>query len=252
MAANLGVLPSFLNEILKGKRSITADFAILLEKILDIPADYWMRFQSQYDIDKARIKEKNVKKLEQIEIWKVIETNVPVAELRFSGYFCDKVAENIELVKKLYKVDNIDGISSQVSEQCGIYSLSLKDSKYSLAWCRVAEYEALKVIVSSYNIDKFKELKKEVELISLTAEHTDTKFVTLLAKYGVKLVFISKFADCNIEKYVFWSDQNPAIAMLKPDSFRSEFFDLLIHSIDNIELKLFGKFDNLQNPTHLL
>ena len=67
LANELGVLPTFLNEIIKGKRTISADFSVLLEKVLDIPADYWLRFQTQYDIDKARIKEKNVRKIELIE-----------------------------------------------------------------------------------------------------------------------------------------------------------------------------------------
>lgn len=62
LAHELGVLPTFLNDILKGKRGITADFAILLEKSLGISSDYWMRFLGQYDIDKARLKEKNVRK----------------------------------------------------------------------------------------------------------------------------------------------------------------------------------------------
>jgi len=69
-ASELGVLPTFLNEIIKGKRSVTADFAILLEKALDIPADFWMRFQVQYDIDKARLKEKNIRKIASIDTHK--------------------------------------------------------------------------------------------------------------------------------------------------------------------------------------
>lgn len=78
LAIELGVKASFLNEIIKGKRPVTADIAILLEKTLEIPADYWMKFQSQYEIDKARIKEKNIAKLRNIEIWKVIKEYVPV------------------------------------------------------------------------------------------------------------------------------------------------------------------------------
>ena len=67
LAAEIGVLPTFLNEIIKGKRPITADFAILLEKALDIPADFWMKFQSQYEIDKARLKEKNIRRIEMMK-----------------------------------------------------------------------------------------------------------------------------------------------------------------------------------------
>ena len=50
LAQDIGVLPTFLNEIIKGKRPITADFALLLEKSLEIPAELWMKFQSQYQI----------------------------------------------------------------------------------------------------------------------------------------------------------------------------------------------------------
>ena len=70
LAALLDVKPSFLNEIIKGKRPITANTAILLEKVLDISADYWMKFQSQYEIDTARINKKNIEKLKRIKKWK--------------------------------------------------------------------------------------------------------------------------------------------------------------------------------------
>ena len=62
LAKEMGVKVSFLNRIIKGKRPITADYAIKLERILRIPAGYWMRFQSQYELDKARIKEKKMGK----------------------------------------------------------------------------------------------------------------------------------------------------------------------------------------------
>lgn len=57
LAHLLGVKSSFLNEIIKGKRPVTVDTALLLEKALEIPADFWLRFQAQYDADVARIKE---------------------------------------------------------------------------------------------------------------------------------------------------------------------------------------------------
>lgn len=67
LAEIIGVKPSFLNEIIKGKRSVTADMALLLEKALGISADYWLKFQAQYEIDTARIKEKNIIRIKQIE-----------------------------------------------------------------------------------------------------------------------------------------------------------------------------------------
>lgn len=53
-AKKIGMKPTMLNEIIKGKRPVTADLAVVLEKALGISADYWMRFQSQYEIDLGR------------------------------------------------------------------------------------------------------------------------------------------------------------------------------------------------------
>lgn len=63
LAALMGVKPSFLNEIIKGKRPISADTAILLEGVLDIPADFWLKFQMQFELQQARIKRKNIEKI---------------------------------------------------------------------------------------------------------------------------------------------------------------------------------------------
>ncbi len=60
LSKELGVQVSVLSEIIKGKSPITADIAILLEKVLEIPANYWLKFQCQYENDKALIEEKNM------------------------------------------------------------------------------------------------------------------------------------------------------------------------------------------------
>ena len=49
-ALQLGVKPGHLSEILHGKRHVSAAIALRLEKLLDIPAEYWMRVQVYYDL----------------------------------------------------------------------------------------------------------------------------------------------------------------------------------------------------------
>jgi len=53
-AGDIGIQPTMLNEIIRGKRPVTADIAILFEKALDVPADFWVRLQSQYERDTSR------------------------------------------------------------------------------------------------------------------------------------------------------------------------------------------------------
>lgn len=50
----LNVDVTVLNNIIKGRRKFTVGFALALEKFIGIPADFWMRLQIKYEIDKAR------------------------------------------------------------------------------------------------------------------------------------------------------------------------------------------------------
>lgn len=50
----LKIRPSHLNELIKGKRHISALIALKLEKHLEIEAGFWMRLQVDYDLKQAR------------------------------------------------------------------------------------------------------------------------------------------------------------------------------------------------------
>ena len=54
-----GIKASILSETINGKRSISLNMAVALEKVLGIPADIWMNMQNQYDLDSANIAERN-------------------------------------------------------------------------------------------------------------------------------------------------------------------------------------------------
>jgi antitoxin HigA-1 len=56
-AGLLGMKPGHFSELLHGKRHVSAATAIKLEKLLDIPAEYWMRVQVYYDLFMERTKE---------------------------------------------------------------------------------------------------------------------------------------------------------------------------------------------------
>ncbi len=54
----MDIKPSVLSETVNGKRSISVNMALALERVLGIPADIWMNMQSQYDLDVASIAER--------------------------------------------------------------------------------------------------------------------------------------------------------------------------------------------------
>ena len=58
LAKELGIAKNVMSEIVNGKRNITPELAVRLEEALGIKAEFWMRYQVTYEIDRIRIKNK--------------------------------------------------------------------------------------------------------------------------------------------------------------------------------------------------
>ena len=56
IARNMGVPPRRINEIVHGKRAVTADTALRLARYFRISEEFWMGLQADYDLEEARNK----------------------------------------------------------------------------------------------------------------------------------------------------------------------------------------------------
>ena len=69
-----GIKPSVLSETINGKRSVSLNVAIALEKALGISAEVWMNLQTQYDLDSAQIAEREQQK-------ETVSITIPISDL---------------------------------------------------------------------------------------------------------------------------------------------------------------------------
>ncbi len=54
LAEAMGRPPQVINEIVRGRKAITAETALQLERTLGTPAYLWMNLQAQYELARAR------------------------------------------------------------------------------------------------------------------------------------------------------------------------------------------------------
>ena len=66
LAESIGVNPSLLNEIIRGKKAITTETALLIEAALDIPAELLLNLQSDYNMQVAKADASFMKRLSSI------------------------------------------------------------------------------------------------------------------------------------------------------------------------------------------
>jgi antitoxin HigA-1 len=56
LARTIGVAPRRINEIVLGKRAVTADTALRLARAFGTSESFWMGLQADYDLEEARAK----------------------------------------------------------------------------------------------------------------------------------------------------------------------------------------------------
>ena len=67
LARAMGVPPRRINEIVHGKRAVTADTAIRLARALGTSEQFWMGLQTDYDLEEAKKNaHKELKKIENV------------------------------------------------------------------------------------------------------------------------------------------------------------------------------------------
>lgn len=247
LAHLLDVKPSFLNEIIKGKRSITAESAILLEKSLDIPAELWLKLQTQYDLDCAKIKEKNINKVKNIEIWNIIKTYIPVNAFRKLGYLTNSIEEDIKIIYIIFNVKDINEFIDQfATRKFSFYRKSEKlttNEKNLFSWSALAEYESSILSVKKFKADCLVELIEELNNCFYLNKDILNNIKTILANYGVKLVILNKLEQTPIDGYSFWGKENPTIVL----SMRYNRIDYcaftLFHELGHVFLHLIDNKD---------
>jgi len=251
-AQSVDMQVTMLNEIIKGKRAITADIAVLLEKALDIQADFWLTLQSQFELDEARIKEKNIQKILHIEIWNVIQQYVPVSIFNKLGLLSASLQANIQKIWDIYGVQHLDDLIENFArhKEIVLYKKSdkLKNDQINIfAWSKLAMYMAKPKEVPDFSA--FNEVELIEKLRKVFAGNTGIleQSEALLTSYGIKFFVLEKFDQTPVDGFSFWSINNPAIVLTLRKKTLDNFAFALFHELGHV----FRHFSNATSQSFL-
>lgn len=237
-ALQIGYKKSQVNEIIKGKRNINGDLALLLEKVLGIDADYWMEAQKNYDLDKARIEAKNQKRIEAIEQWKLIVPYVPLKFYKKEGILSGDPLADIPAFKEVYKIDHFEQIANAYAQPTYARfrkSTALKiDTINLVGWVKLVQYKANQLFVEKFDSEKKNELMHKLNEVLTFNHDVLNKTKNILSSYGIKLIYQEKGEKTPVDGISFWSNGNPAIGMTLRHSRLDNFAFTLFHELGHI------------------
>lgn len=238
-AQSIDMQVTMLNEIIKGKRAVTADIAVLLEKALEIQADFWLTLQSQFELDEARIKEKNIQKILHIEIWNVIQQYVPVSILNKLGLLSTSLQANIQKIWDIYGVQHLDDLIENFArhKELELYKKSdkLKNDQINIfAWSKLAMYMAKEKEVAPFLSENEDVIINQLKKILAENENVMERIQSILNNYGIRFFILEKFNQTPIDGYSFVSNNNPTIVLT-----------LRKKTIDNLAFTLFHELGHV-------
>lgn len=237
-AKQIGLKRSQLNEIIKGKRNINADLALLLEKTLGIDADYWLEAQKNFDLDTARINNKNQIRLEAIEQWNLIKEHVAWRFFKKESVLVGDPVEDIPMVKKIYNVQSFEQLVNLKAQPT--YARFRKSTKLIndpvniIGWVKLIQFKAQPIKVANFDNDNKILLMENLRRLLAENKNTLERVKQLLSEFGIKLVYQHKGEKTPVDGISFWSDGNPAIGMSLRHNRLDNYAFTLFHELGHI------------------
>jgi len=234
----IGIKRSQLNEIIKGKRGINAELAFLLEKTLGIDADFWMEAQKNYEMDLARIKLRESKRLEAIEKFEFIKDKIPYKFFRKEKVLSGDPMEDLQKIQSIYQIEDFEQLATiDLQPQ---FTRFRKSSKLKIepiniiGWTKLVQNQVKLLTVKEFNQEKQKGLIDKLKKIFKENENTLVKVQNCLKEYGIKLAYQSKGEKTPVDGVSFWSEGNPGIGMTLRYNRIDNFAFTLFHELGHI------------------
>lgn len=234
LATRMGVTPKFVSELLSGKASMTAATALALERSLDVPAEFWLAREGNYQAARARAASyqdlaSSVSWLSELPLKEMIKFNwIPNTT--------DKPAM-VATCLQFFGVASVAAWRQQYvvqTNESAAYRASTKferDPGAVAAWLRRGEVQGAQIECNSFDRERFLATLNTARELTL---ETDPgiflpRLKDLFAECGVAFVIERAPSGCPVEGAVRWLSPNKALIQLsgrylRGDSFWFSFF----------------------------
>ena len=244
LAKLTGIQKSILNDVIKGKRSLTPEMALLLENALGISATFLMNIQTQYELDCAKQSERVVLQTKMLEIWNVLKEQVSTQFFRKVNIIKGNIIEDVKRIFDVFDVDNLDdffGLKAKEMELAYYYRKSEKVTTNPvdiLSWKYYCYYlsENDESTLGNFDKNNVDSLAKELNNVFKENSETVKKTGEVLNKYGIRFMVVKKVGQVPVDGMSFWIGNNPTIV-----------FTELISSIDNFAFTTLHEVGHVYN-----
>ena len=245
-----GINKKTINEIIKGKASITTTTALKLEYVFNIPASFWNNLESNYrevlerqkDFDSIIEDEKYLKNIPYNEMSK---RNWDYIEITRSPF------ERVVNLRKFFSVASL-GFNTELKRKLAFRKQDNDSFSYEslYCWLRYGEIQSNKIEYPKFDIIKLKEgVEKIRSLTSYLFLDKIDEIKELLKDCGVSLIFEPHLPNTYVNGVSYKITKDKAIIMIsdrgkKDDILWFTLFHEIAHLIMHSKKEVFIDGDN--------
>src|SRR5665648_35153 len=237
LAERIGRPKEKLNDIIKGREPITIKTAVMLERVLGIPASFWIEREREYQLELSKIEQKEflVTCIDWME-------QFPILALKKMGWL-PETKDKTELSDSLLKFFSVATpvqwnkiyLTEAVSAAFKI-SLANTQSPHAIsAWMRIGELKSSRQNLPEFDSVAFKSaLHKIKELVVLQPEDFKEQIQAICAQCGVAVLYTACLPKAPISGATWWKGKNPIIHLSGRYKTNDSFWFAFYHEAGHI------------------
>jgi HTH-type transcriptional regulator/antitoxin HigA len=231
LAFVLGVPPPAVNQIATGRRGISADMSRALSAVFDVPAEYILKLQKEFELRSELARAKGPSPTVSRNA-RIVST-YPVREMVKRGWLDDDRASFDAQLAQFFGVPSVDEVPHL--EHAG------KKSDYSnippaqLAWLFRVRHIASEMVVPAYSEAALRAALPRLQALMIEPEEA-RHVPRILEECGVRFVIVQALPAAKIDGVCFWVRNNtaPVIGMSIRFDRIDNFWFVLRHEIEHV------------------
>lgn len=240
LSRRLGRPTQAINEILAGKKEITEDTAIELERVLQVPAHFWLTREAQYREYLARLRaaEANRDAVPWVSTFPL--KAMQEAKALPAGRLTEKFVERlVEPMLGFFGVASPDGWAAQYNQLQIQFRRAKPDAQTDVAaitaWLRMGEIQA-----RQHDVPPFDPAALEQALPAMRALTTadpaimGSELTRLCKQAGVLLVFVPALKGTHVSGVARWLHGKPLVQLSLLGKWNDTFWFSFFHEIGHI------------------
>jgi len=206
-----------INEIIKGKAAITPETALQLERVLRVPASFWLRREQHYRESITRQKEREA--LAAQTEW-LKSSRIPWKEMASKGWIDpsdpDDPVQVLEMVLSFFGITSPLQWSALDYQACFRQSHAYEVNQAAVAaWLRKGELEAQAIHCAPYDPRRFRDALGEARALTRAAPEVFVpELRAVCAAAGVAVVFVPELGGSRVSGATRWLSPTKALIQL--------------------------------------